>query len=344
MADGIEINSFWWYLYQKGVVAKMSLMSRREFFGSIVGGLLATKASATGRSNGIKQYRGRVISIRSRKKTPLTKEELGSMLDRGIVSLTGIKDANEAWCSKFSRDDHVSIKVNCLGGIQMSSNPLITLALVDRLIMCGVRDKNIIIWDRSTRELKESGYPVRIGGNETQCFGTDEVGYYPELFENGSVGSLFSRIMTDYSNKLINVPVLKDHGICGMTFAMKNHFGAINNPNKYHLNKCNPYIPDLNSLDIIRNEETLIVGDATKIQAFGGPSFKGQWAVQHNGILMGDDPVAIDRKGLELLAEERNKLGKPSLESLKLYPDYIRKGQEMKLGEFDNVSYESIIL
>ena len=59
---------------------------------------------------------------------------------------------------------------------------------------------------------------------------------------------------------------------------------------------------------------------------------------------MGDDPVAIDRKGLELLAEERNKLGKPSLESLKLYPDYIRKGQEMKLGEFDNVSYESIIL
>jgi len=306
-------------------------LNRREFLSLIAGGILAHNLKA---SPGLKArpHPGKVVSVHNRSKSILSKEALASMLDRGLTELTGTSDPKEAWLSLFSSRDRISIKVNCLGGRMMSSNPLIALAITDRLKKCGVKPANIIIWDRSTRELKETGFPVNIGGSDIQCFGTDELGFSGTLYEKGSVGSLFSRILTDYTGKLINIPVLKDHGICGLTFAMKNHFGSINNPNKYHLNRCNPYIPDLNSMDIIRKKEILIAGDATLIQVDGGPAYKKQWAIRYNALLIGDDPVAVDTIGLRIIEAERKRLGRESLASKGLYPDYIETAENNGLG------------
>ena len=96
-----------------------------------------------------------------------------------------------------------------------------------------------------------------------QCFGTDRVDYEQDLAAYGSVGSRLSRILTQRCNVLINVPVLKDHDGAGVTIAMKNMYGVIHNPNKYHPNGCNPYIADLNMLPEIRTGMRLIICDAT---------------------------------------------------------------------------------
>jgi len=48
----------------------------------------------------------------------------------------------------------------------------------------------------------------------------------------GSVGSLLSTTLTRTCDAVVNLPVLKDHGIVGVTMALKNLFGAIHNPNK----------------------------------------------------------------------------------------------------------------
>ena len=57
---------------------------------------------------------------------------------------------------------------------------------------------------------------------------------------------------------LINLPVLKDHDGAGVTIALKNMYGAIHNPNKYHPNGCDPYVADLNMLPEIRSRMKLI--------------------------------------------------------------------------------------
>ena len=62
----------------------------------------------------------------------------------------------------------------------------------------------------------------------------------------GSAGSLLSNTLAHTCDAVINLPVLKDHGIVGVTLALKNLFGAIHNPNKYHTNAGDPYVADVN--------------------------------------------------------------------------------------------------
>ena len=60
--------------------------------------------------------------------------------------------------------------------------------------------------------------------------GNDVLGYGNELLTHGNAGSLLCRTLTDVCDAVINLPVLKDHGIVGVTMALKNMFGAIHNP------------------------------------------------------------------------------------------------------------------
>ncbi len=314
--------------------------TRRELLGVLAGGVLGGSIAApagvpTARTN-------RVISARLPRPADLDTGKAGRLLDQAITHLTGADDPADAWCSLFSPVDYVSIKVNCLGGPGMSTSPVLVTALAERLVKCGIKPIRIIIWDRITRELKEAGYTVTRGGSDLQVYGTDDAGYSRELHENGSVGSLFSRILTERCNKIINVPILKDHGICGMTFALKNYFGAIHNPNKYHLNRCNPYIGDLNAMKLIRERETLIVGDLSRIQAEGGPSFKSAWAVPYSGVIVGRDPVAVDMAALTILDATRKRIGRPDLKEKGLYPDYIEAAAGTGAGSLEGIQHVEI--
>ncbi len=307
------------------------LYTRRELLAILTGAGLSGRRAVSASSIS-PQESNTVVTARIGKSVKLGTDQFGLMLDRAIVQLTGARDASDAWTSLFSPNDYVSIKVNCIGGPAISTNPLLVAAVVARLILCGVKERRIIIWDRASRELKEAGYRLSMGGSDIQCYGTDKVGYRNTLYEHGSVASLFSRIHTDRCTKIINMPILKDHGICGVTFALKNYFGAIHNPNKFHLNRCDPYIGELNAMKIIREKESLIVGDMTRIQADGGPGYKSQWAINYNGIMIGRDPVAVDSAGLEILRNVRKDLGRPTLEAKGLKPDYIDTAAEMGVG------------
>ena len=316
-------------------------LTRRELLTALAGGLLGgmakrvTAGPLPGRSN-------RVISAQLKGNAVFDCESAGVLLDRAIERLTGADTAADAWCSLFSPHDHVSIKVNCLGGPGISTSVTLVLAIVERLEKCGVRPGNIIVWDRITRELKEAGYSPAAGGSCLQVYGTDETGYSRDIYENNSVGSLFSRILTERCNKIVNMPILKDHGICGMTFALKNYFGAIHNPNKYHLNHCSPYIGDLNEMSLIREREVLIVGDLSRIQAEGGPSFKSGWAVPYGGVIVGMDPVAVDATALEILDQVRQTIGKPKLREKGLHPDYIEAAALTGAGDLEGMQHERI--
>ncbi len=93
--------------------------------------------------------------------------------------------------------------------------------------------------------------------------GNDVLGYETATLPvYGSAGSLLSKTLTQLCDAVINLPVLKDHGIVGVTMALKNMFGAIHNPNKYHPNAGDPYVADVNMLPAIRQKVRLTICDA----------------------------------------------------------------------------------
>jgi len=186
-----------------------------------------------------------------------------------------------------------------------------------------INASDIIIWDRLNEDLEDGGFDISYRGNGIRCFGNDAVGFSSEIEIFGSAASLVSKTISQHCDAIINLPVLKDHGIAGVTMSLKNMFGAIHNPNKYHLNVGDPYIPDVYMLPSIRNKIRFTICDAIQAQYEGGPSYMPQWSWPFNGLLMGTDPVSLDYTGWQIIEEERLKKGLKSLKADNREPTYI---------------------
>jgi uncharacterized protein (DUF362 family) len=267
------------------------------------------------------------------------------LLDRAMLALFGSGHANAgspeglaaAWRRIAGPNDTVGLKVNTLGGRGMATNLELVIAVCEGLQQAGVRAANIVVWDRDTEEMERAGYQVAIGGDRVQCYGTDRAGYEDDLSAWGSVGSRLSKILTRSSSVLINLPVLKDHDGAGVTLALKNMYGAIHNPNKYHPNGCDPYVADLNMLPEIRSRMKLTICDATTAMYEGGPGFKPEHSWKANSLLVSQDPVALDYTGWQTIERKRAEMGLKTLEAEKRAPHYIATAAdgEHRLGHSD---------
>ena len=258
------------------------------------------------------------------------------MLTAAMLHLTGTSTPDRAWKTLFKPDDVVGIKVNALGGRQIATHPGVVDAVIAGLTTAGIPEENIIVWDRLTGELEKAGYTINTSDSGVKCFGTDKR-YDPEPEIIGSIGSCFSSILSSRCTALINIPVLKDHDLSGVSLSLKNFYGAIHNPNKYHDNNCDPYIADLNTHTYIKDKLRLVVCDGLSMQYQGGPSYKPQWSSSYCTLLLSRDPVAIDRIATILIEDERMKLGLPTLKDDAREPIHIATAARNGLGT-DNLN------
>jgi len=267
----------------------------------------------------------------------LSSDNVAKLLDTAVENYFEITSAKKAWQSIVTPDDIVGIKVNCLAGRGMSTSKELTEAIQEKLLEAGVKSHRIIVWDRLNRDLEQAGYKIYYGKRKPQCYGNDQIGYSRDIFEFGSVGSRLSRIILQQCTKVINVPILKDHGIAGVTIALKNFFGAIDNPNKYHSDVGDPYIADVNMIPEIRNKVCLTICDATTAQYEGGPPYMPQWAWHNDGLLVAKDMVALDYVGWQMIEEKRKEMGFEPLAALGREPTYIATAGNSKhnLGKSD---------
>ncbi len=313
-----------------------SRLTRREFFEKVALGAFAAWGLASVPPSLLAEEpeASRVVVARSERLLTDEGVDIGEarrILDEGVSRLLG-KDAPSAWRSLFRPDDVVALKVNCLG---KPTDVQLTLALADAIESAGVPAHRIIVWDRSDRELRSAGFRLNARGSGLQVRGTDNPasrGYSPFIQSAGSVGSLFSRILLNEATAIVSLPVLKDHDIAGVTLGMKNFFGAIHNPNKYHSNNCDPYIAELMTHPAIRGKLRLVVCDASMPQAHGGPAFDPRWDWPFGGVILGTDPVAVDAVGMRIIEKRRRKLGLNSLEEEGRPPKYIKTAQKLGLG------------
>jgi len=259
------------------------------------------------------------------------------LLDRSMQALFGRDNAIEPWQKLVHPGEKVGLKVNALGGRGLSTNLRLVEAICERLQGAGIRANDIVVWDRDSDELERVGFHISTAGNGVQCFGTDRVGYEEDLVTYGNVGSRLSRILTQRCDLLINVPVLKDHDGAGITAALKNMYGVIHNPNKYHPNGCNPYVADVNMLPEIKSKMRLTICDATTASYEGGPGYKPQYAWKENALIVSQDPVALDYTGWQIIERKRAERGLKTLEAEGRAPHYIATAAdaEHRLGTSD---------
>ncbi|TKJ39126.1 hypothetical protein CEE37_11955 [candidate division LCP-89 bacterium B3_LCP] len=253
----------------------------------------------------------RVVTIKdvaSHQGSQLDQSIVQVMMDEAIRRYTEINNIGEAYHAIFpniTTDDVIGIKVNCINS-SLPTHPEMVNALINGLTQMDVGgspfpENNVIIWDRSSWELSNSGYTLNSGATGVRCMGTNSVGYNSLYLNCAGSYQHPSNILTDYCNYLIDFAVLKNHSTAGITLAMKNHLGSIQSPGSLHPGYCDPYIPALNQQirDVLAVEETLHIIDAVFGCYSGGPG--GSPNMVYEGIIMGEDRVAIDAVGRDIL-------------------------------------------
>jgi hypothetical protein len=90
----------------------------------------------------------------------------------GLKEMTSENTLENAWSSLFSPDDVVGIKINCLGAPKISSSLASINEAIVGLKSAGVKENNIIIWDRMDREFKGTGLKINKGSEGVQVRGT----------------------------------------------------------------------------------------------------------------------------------------------------------------------------
>lgn len=285
-----------------------------------------------------KDTKSKVVIVRNEnvrnKDGEIVKDVLKDMLGSAIKELSGENQVNDAWKQYFDEDETVGIKINTLAGLRMTTHQELTYLIADSLADIGIDPENIIIWDKADRDLRSAGYEIKKDGNGYRCYGTNED--YSRLTIHQNIASRFSLILEQCSS-LVNVPVLKHHGLAGVTISLKNWFGAINNPNKYHDDECDPFIADVNHVPILREKQRLTICDALMAQYESGPSYRRKYAWNFNGLILATDPVALDTVGLQIIDDKRKENGLKPLQKTNCPPKHIATAadSEHRLGTSD---------
>jgi hypothetical protein len=242
-----------------------------------------------------------------------------AMVNRGITELTEAENLRNAWLPFFQPQDIIGMKINAISFKGLTHTPLashypvLTQAIISSCAEAGIKENQFVIWDRSDSELVNLGYTpdkdperLRIFGTYKHHHGGDGLGFHPELHPVGKKSTRISRILTDICTTMINVPVIKPHPLAGITAALKNHYGTIDNPSSFHLGACtDPGIPEINAIPVIRNKQKLVICNALQSIYKGGISWKPANAWPYGGIILGTDPVAVDKVCLKIINEKR---------------------------------------
>lgn len=262
---------------------------------------------------------------------------LSDLMHKGLALLGGGSGFDAYLRTLYSPLSRVGIKINTIAGRRLSTQPKTALTAAETLHAAGVRRQDIFIWDRTNRELRGAGYKLNQSGPDFRVMGTDTkgIGYKDDLTAHRSMGSRLSKIQSDLIDLSLSLAILKDHGLAGITGGMKNYFGAVHNPNKYHDNNCNPFVADVFDSPPIKSKHRLTIIDALTIQYHMGPSFHSRWAEQAGILILSEDPVAADVIGWRLIEDLRARAGLPSLKEENRNPAYMDTAAEIRLGTAD---------
>ena len=257
----------------------------------------------------------------------LDEKRVGELLDRAITAYVGTKRPVEAWKRIVreggAKEGVIGLKTNGLGGRGISTHAVLAFAIAERLQQAGVKPGNILIWDRNARDLQACGFTVNTDPGRVRCFGSDVAGFEDAVENWGSSHARFSKILTRECAMVINLPILKDHSMSGITFAMKNMYGVVERPQDLHAGGCNPGVADLNAFPVIRQKIKLTIGDAMTSVYDGGPGFRPERLWQPNALIVGEDRVAIDQVAWGILEKKRAEVGMKTLEAVGRPPRYI---------------------
>ncbi len=298
----------------------------------------------------------------------INEDVVAKMLNRGLRELTGTSSTKDAWTSlltNLNKSDRITIKLNLNNASfdeKVTTNrmdqtmPLVNSILDNLINDLGIPSNQITLLDASRwfhpAKMKsrchfdkvrwvDSGDKDRWDTSESVVFTKDD----PKPGGNYWMPKDYTQ-----SDHIINLCLMKSHD-CGITGAMKNHYGSIPSPDRLHEGIGNKsYIGDVCNTPSIKNKVRLNIADALFANWHNNVWAPRPWKTfpepSPNSLIMGTDPVALDSVMLDHIIEEVKAQGENAPEWLKdnlKHHDFLQYAMdELGLGIHEHAPYKRI--
>jgi hypothetical protein len=287
-------------------------ITRRGLITGILGA--AAAATLTGReADGADAAKVRVIRVESAKIWKGDRRDpqvVAEMVNRGLTTFTGKARAEEAWQVFFKPGMRVGLKVNLLGRPLLYTCREMTDAVAAGVIGAGVKPGDVVVWDRHGSHFGPTAYAPGTGrlGERIQAGGRYDAAR--ALKASGGVAPI-DTIATGQTDVTVNLPILKDHEIAGVTLALKNiAFGCYDHHGAAHNGNCDPFVAEAYEHYVSQTKVPLHILDATRCCFDQGPQPDSTDVIwNENAIYVASDPVAMDAVCREVILQKRQAAG-----------------------------------
>jgi hypothetical protein len=280
-------------------------------------------------------YPGKVVSVKSAKclsedGLKIAGEVVREMMERGMRALTGDAKTIDSWRRFFTPEDVVGIKVNAGGRPWVVSSHEVVAETIRNLMAVGVKPQQIYIYERFQGQLDQVNYAprmpegVNIFAAERANARNDNQNYDPrvyveaDFFGEDDTRSNMIHLVSQKLTKIINIPNMKDHGATGATGCLKNiAYGSFSNVARTHYKGVShtlSFVGTLAAVEPLRSKTVLQIMDGLRGVWHGGPFAPTlKYVFFPRTIMLGTDPVAIDRLLLDIIDDERKRRGAISI-------------------------------
>jgi Domain of unknown function (DUF362) len=279
-------------------------------------------------------------------------EVVRDMLARGMCTLTGDATPDDAWRRFFTPADVVGLKVNCGGYPYCISAYEIVSEVVRQLTALGIPPANVYVYERFQNQMDECNYAghlpegVQSVAAESANRHADNNGYDPftyveaDFFGEDDTRSNMMRLVTEQLTKIINIPNMKDHRAAGVTGCLKNiAYGSFSNVARTHYHGRShtySFVGALATVEPLRSRTVLQIMDGLRGVWHGGPFARtDKYVFYPKRILIGTDPVAIDRLMREVVDQKRTEVG--ALSIFNRSPEKVRMDQATERNQGPDV-------
>jgi uncharacterized protein (DUF362 family) len=270
------------------------------------------------------------------------------MLQQGMKALTG---SQRPWAQFIKPGDRIGLKINTLGRPLLFTHHELIQAVTEELMDFGVKENNIIVWDRWEPHMKDCQFNFNTSGAGVRCYGTETFGKSLDRIDPGVVYeseyddpgrreddgtiSRFSKIFTQECNKIINMAILKNHEYAGVTLCLKNlAFGLCNNNERFHgPEHIGPFISDFCAFPLVKKKIALHMIDGLEACYENGPVPRNPRVFfTPKTLWLGTDPVALDTIGFQVIEAKRKEKGLPPLNQTGRPTDHIELAAKKGVG------------
>lgn len=333
----------WWGAGTALLLAACKSGNNETFFGNPVVSEQTGTASFAGASRVVVVRDGRVttwdgVQAWYGSDSFVDQARIDGMVREGVVALTGADSEASAWRALlpgYSAGSRVAVKMNennaGRGGNVIDPLPQLLKSLVRGLRTAGIAEADIWFLEPSRAIDERVAQPVKAAYPGVLFYGASATAYSSActytasstglMIDHAQAGVARSRLpdQLGQARYLIHLPILKAHGMAGVTLTYKNLFGLFEPStiskfhNSFSLENGNPLV-EIYANGNVGGKTALILADAVYGSWTNNYSEPQPWSRAFGGdrwpkrIFLSRDPVAMDSVLYDFLQWQRQDL------------------------------------